>query len=116
MKAKKDGDFIVSVNKQDQQNLEKERFQYQKASVKYQRLCEEEDLRNKNQFKRFVRNLDIASNTIDRKHYFPSDQQIRKIAVNEISSYQISSTFNLRENAHITPNRNLYMLKPKVSI
>lgn len=112
-KAKKDGEVVVNKLRKDQINLEKEKFKKRKAVSKYHNFCEIQDHRKKNQFNRFVKNLDLASQTIEKKHCFPSDHQIRKIAVNQLSGFKSSHKFNLRGNANITANRNLYMLNPK---
>ena len=115
-KAKKEGEIVINKLRKDEINLEKEKFKKRKAICKYQSFCEIQDHRKKNQFNRFVKNLDLASQTIEKKLCFPSDHQIRKIAVNQLSGPKLSNKFNLLGNANITANRNLYMLNPKVKV
>ena len=79
---------------------------------------EQERIKNErmqvNQFKRFVRNLHLGRNTIEKKHCFPSDQQIRKIAVNDMQGLGRSNDYNLKLTGHVQPERNVNNFRPRV--
>jgi hypothetical protein len=70
---------------------EKQKYLRFKSNV----ITNTENKRTVNQFKRFVKNLNLAGNSIYHKKLFPSDAQVRKIQTNDLGDYTGAKNINL---------------------
>jgi hypothetical protein len=70
---------------------EKQKYLRFKSNV----ITNTENKRTVNQFKRFVKNLNLAGNSIYHKKLFPSDAQVRKIQINDLGDYREAKNINL---------------------